>query len=450
VASRPTTDVVGEFTRGGLWVAIVVMSGWHVLATLPLVLIVWASHGPVPSGAPIWAGYAIAGAVSAVTALGYGEAGDERTPKVGTADRGTRASMPSRDWLSRDWRYRDWWYSGWRSGALPWTVCALLLAGVVANALTLPGGFFGTPSFGFTSAGWFALVALWHRRLGELLAFFAANAAVGFLALAALHEISRTYVAMFLVAWCGSSVFQVTIYVGSRAVAEVAGRAARAEDAATRARYARLAADAVQTARRNRYETIRATVVRLLEGLATGTLDLDATPTRQEIAVAVTRLRRFLVENDDVPDPLSHELRACADAAERRGVAVDLIAAAGTIPLLPVSVRRALVEPVIQVLAATASRARITVVASRAEVTVAIVADASLPRLGALSTAERPTGDGVVADGPAWDMSIATGPITDGDGAVRCDLEEEGGRLWAQARWRGSSASLSSMTTTWS
>ena len=130
--------------------------------------------------------------------------------------------------------------------------------------------------------------------------------------------------------------------------------------------------------------------------------------------MAVTRLRRYLAENDDVPDPFSHELRACADAAERRGVAVDLIAPAGTVPMVPVSIRRALTEPIIQVLAATASRARITVVASSAEVAVAIVADARL-----------------------------AAPITVASDSVRCDWEQEGGRLWAQAWWTGSFASLS-------
>lgn len=416
--SAPATDVVAQFTRGGLWVATLVMASWHVFATLPFVVMIWAAHGLVPSGAPIWAGYAVLGWVSAVAALGdSGEHG--------------------------------WWRTCWRSGVLPWTVCVLLLAGVLANALTLPGGFFGNDLFAFTSSGWFALVALWHRRLAELLAFFAANAVVGLLALALLHQASRAHLAMFLMDLVGGSVFQITIYVGSRAVAAVAGRAAAAEDAAARTRYTRLAADAVQATRRVRYETIRLTVVRLLEGLATGTLDVAAPPVRQEIAVAVTRLRRFLVENDDVPDPLSHELRACADAAERRGVAVDLIAAAGAIPMLPVSVRRALVEPVIQVLAATSSRARITVIASATEVAVAIVADASLPRLAASPAARPPTGDGVAADWAAWDLPVAAGPTTDGAGAVRCDVEEEGGRLWAQARWTASSVSLSSTTKTW-
>ena len=132
--------------------------------------------------------------------------------------------------------------------------------------------------------------------------------------------------------------------------------------------------------------------------------------------MAVTRLRRFLVESDDVPDPLSHELRACADAAERRGVAVDLIAAAGTIPMVPVATRRALTEPVIHVLAAAASHARITVIASAAEVAVAIVADARL-----------------------------AAPFAAAADSVQYDWDEEGGRVWAQARWTGT-ASFASLS----
>jgi hypothetical protein len=165
-------------------------------------------------------------------------------------------------------------------------------------------------------------------------------------------------------------------------------------------------------------------VAPLLAGLAAGTLDLTEPASRQQIAVAVTRLRRYLVENDDVPDPLSHELRACADAAERHGVAVDLIAPAGVIPMLPVTVRRALVEPVIQVLAGTVSRARITVIASQAEVAVAIVSDTSLAR-----------------------VNLTGGKVTGSDYLLRCDWDKEGDTLWAQVKWMRSSVSLSSTTT---
>src|SRR5262249_56884300 len=93
-----------------------------------------------------------------------------------------------------------------------------------------------------------------------------------------------------------------------------------------------MAAEAVQAARRSRYETIPGTVAHLLEGLAVGQLDLTDRFTRQEVAVAVTRLRRYLVESDEVPDQLWHELQVCADAAEPQGIAGDLVAPPGPLP----------------------------------------------------------------------------------------------------------------------
>ncbi len=129
--------------------------------------------------------------------------------------------------------------------------------------------------------------------------------------------------------------------------------------------------------------------------------------------MAVTRLRRYLVESDEVPDQLWHELQACADAAERRGIAVDLMPPAGAIPLLPVSIRRALTEPIIAVLAATATRARVTVVASRDDIVVAILADAELDS-----------------------------PVPCLHEAVESSHDADGGWVWVQARWASASASL--------
>src|SRR5258708_22550278 len=100
--SRPAADVVEQFNRGGLWVAILVMSGWHVCATLPFVVTAWAAYGLARSGVLLWVAYAAVGAVSARAVL-----------------RG-----------------------GWQRPALPWGGCCLLLAGVLATMLTLPGGVF--------------------------------------------------------------------------------------------------------------------------------------------------------------------------------------------------------------------------------------------------------------------------------------------------------------------
>ena len=372
--SQPAARVEERFSQGGLWAAIVVMAGWHLAAILPVVISGWVLYGPAASDAVIWLAYAVIGALSAWVVL-----------------RG-----------------------GGRKLALPLVVCPILLAGAVAGSLVARTGFFDHYNWPYTVTGWFALVVLWRRGLAELIAFFAANTLVGVIMLAVLGETDRVSFARFIVLACGSSILQITIFVGSRAVATIAGRGAEADDALARTRTARLAAEAVQAARIIRYESIRETVAQLLEGLTGGSLDLTVQATRQQMAVAVTRLRRYLVETDEVPDPLSHELQACADAAERRGVAVDLLPPAGRVPVLPLEIRRALTEPVIQVLAATATRARITVVADAAEVVVAVVADAHL---------EAPI------------------PVT--HSAVQPSQDTEGELLWAQACWISQSQSPS-------
>jgi CHAD domain-containing protein len=167
-----------------------------------------------------------------------------------------------------------------------------------------------------------------------------------------------------------------------------------------------LAADAVHRARRSRHEVVQRASTEILAGLAAGTVDLADVRTQQQLRVAVARLRRLIVETDDVPNPLLHELRACADVAERRGVAIDLQAPAGTIPALPIEVRRTLTEPVIQVLAATRTQARVTVVATPSDVAVAVFGDA-----------------------------VADGFTAGAHDATELSYHREGGQLWAQARW---------------
>jgi len=376
VPDRPAASVAERYDRAGLLAAVVVMAGWHAGFLLPIVIATWLRYGPWASCAAVWLAYAATGTASAVVLL-----------------RG-RGHGP----------------------ALPLAACPVLLAGVVTGGLAQPAGFFGSPNWPFVTAAFFALVAMWRRGIAALSAFLAANAIAGLGVLIALGQTDRVSIARF-VGLCGGGALPLTLFAGSKLVTAMAGRAASIREELASARVAEQAAEAVQEDRRSRYETIRGTVTGLLRGLADGQLDPAEPATRQRIAVAVSRLRRYLVETDDVPDPLSHELRACADAAERHGVAVDLAAPAGQVPHLPVEVRRALTEPIITVLAAAATRARVTVVASPDHVAVAILADASL------------TG----ADRDA----LASGP----GGAAEVSVDEEGGLLWAQAQWTGARAS---------
>lgn len=379
IASQPgpresVANVEQRYDRAGLWVAIVVTFGWHLAGVVPVVVQSGLRYGVASSGAVTWIVFTALGVAAAVVVLrggGYGQ-------------------------------------------ALPLAICPLLLAGSVIGSLMAPDGVIGHFNWQFAVVGWFAVLALWRRRLAELLSFYAANVLAGGIILAVSSEASRVTVGRFIALCCGISALQITVFAGARMVTAMARRAAQAEDELARTRSAHIAAEAVQAARRIRYQTITGTVTHLLEGLATGQLDLNGRDERQQVAVAVTRLRRYLVESDDVPDPLWHELRACADAAERQGVAVDLVAPAGQVPQLPLDVRRALTEPIISALAATAARARITVIASADQVAVAILADAQpIPPVPCLHE------------------------------AVECSHDADGEMLWVQARWTGPSASPS-------
>src|SRR5215470_1139497 len=335
--TESVATVEQRYDRAGLWVAIVVTFGWYLAGVAPVVVDSWLRYGLNASGAVTWLLFAVLGVVAAVVVL-----------------RG-----------------------GGRSPVLPLVICPILLAGSVLGSLVSPDGVLGHFDWPFTMVGWFAVLALWRRQLPELIACYAANVMIGGIILATLGEASRVNVGRFIALCCGISALQITVFCGSRMVTAMARRGAEAADELARTRSMNIAAEAVQAARRSRYETITGTVAHLLEGLAAGQLDLT-------------------------------------DRSARQGIAVDLVAPAGLIPTLPVDVRRALTEPIIAALAATATKARITVIASPGEVVVAILADARL-------------------DAPPPRLH----------GAVESSHDAEGEMLWLQARWMSRSASPS-------
>ncbi len=86
-----------------------------------------------------------------------------------------------------------------------------------------------------------------------------------------------------------------------------------------------------------------------------------------------------------MPDPLVHELSACVDVAERRGLAVSLAVSGETVPV-PTAVRRELTGPVITALSAARSRARVSLLRTDEEVRVAVVADTDVAGAADLTT----------------------------------------------------------------
>jgi hypothetical protein len=126
---------------------------------------------------------------------------------------------------------------------------------------------------------------------------------------------------------------------------------------------------------------------------------------RIRCAVQAARLRRLLAEGDEVPGPLVHELHASADVAERRGIAVE-IETAGQLPQVPGPARRVITDAAIAILTAARSRTRITLAAVTAGIAVSFVAD---------------TGAEVLL--PAAGEGVAI------------EQQQDGGMLWAEARW---------------
>jgi hypothetical protein len=252
---------------------------------------------------------------------------------------------------------------------------AALVAGVVAASAYPAGGTIGEVSWAGNTVGWFGVLLLIERPLWELIVLLGANMAVTVGFLAADGAFDRATVSQLLAMAYTTAGIQLTfaylarrLNEGAREATEIA--AGQAED------LARATSDeTVHAERRRRYEYLRLRVEPLLRGLAERRLDPEDPVVRRRAAVEAARLRRLFVETDDTPHPLLHELRACADVAERRGVRVTLLSY-GDLPDLPVSVRRELADGTLLVLAATGTRARVTVVTTAEEVVVSVVADA--------------------------------------------------------------------------
>ena len=135
-------------------------------------------------------------------------------------------------------------------------------------------------------------------------------------------------VAAFITVLAGSTGIQVALSVAARTLHVPAQQA---EEAATREAEAtarQAVADRIRATRRARWLELRATAEPLLSGLAAGTADPADLAVQRACAVEAARLRRLFAEADETPDPLVHELHACADVAQRRGVAVDIETAA--------------------------------------------------------------------------------------------------------------------------
>jgi hypothetical protein len=283
----------------------------------------------------------------------------------------------------------------------------VLLAGSAAVSLACaPSEVLSTVNWAWGMIGWLGLALFWRRPLRGLLPLLAGNALITLAILVLDGQAGRGAVARYLMIVVGTASLQIGLAGTVQALRGAARWIANAAAAGAQLSARQAAAEQTHEVRRARYLLLREGVTELLAALAYGNADPGDPAVRRACAVEAARLRRLVVETDDVPDPLLHELRACADLAERGGVLVDLVAM-GTVAELPVQVRRALTEPPIAVLSAARSHARLTVTSARGEVCVSVLADADLD--------------------PADVPTSATGPVQVG-------AQRDGDLLWVEAR----------------
>lgn len=287
-----------------------------------------------------------------------------------------------------------------------WTLAGVTLAVSAWAAADCPHTRVLETDWAWGAAGWIGVLLLLRRPIHELLVLLSLDALAAFAALVGHGVADRHDLAGFLTTLYASLSIQLAVAVAARALRNLSGRAAAAvlEEAETATRQ--IVADQVHAARQARYAEIGRMLEPLLHHLADGTLNPGDPAVRRRCAIEAARLRRLFAESDDVPNRLVHEIQACADIAERRGVVVD-IETAGAIPSLPPPVRRDLTEAVIRVLAVARDRVRVTVTAGEDEVAVGVLTSPS-------------------ADPEHYDAG----------GGISVSRQYDDGILWMEARWQ--------------
>ncbi|GAB3875787.1 hypothetical protein GCM10029964_020920 [Kibdelosporangium lantanae] len=286
-----------------------------------------------------------------------------------------------------------------------WLRWLLLAALLVASAIAVLGVrpqdlTTGESEWSFGVVGWVALLLLLDRSPLATVPFLVlANAVVVVQMLATGQDVLRFAIGGVLVLG-----YELPFVAASTVLRTFAANTAEMARKAAEVRTAEALAAQIQEDRKARYAALADTAIPLLADLSAGTVDLTDDRVRTRYAVEAARMRRMFAEGDDVPDPLLHELRACLDLAERRGITVHLDTW-GERPVPPVAARRALTEPVVRALAGTASAARVTVLGATGEVTVSVVTDSPVT-------------------------------VADTDPSVRVTTMTEGDRVWVEATWR--------------
>ncbi|MBB5850082.1 histidine kinase [Amycolatopsis umgeniensis] len=296
-----------------------------------------------------------------------------------------------------------------RGRAVPWPVAGMaavmvLTASAVATWAVPPGELFGDRHWVFGLAGWHLLVLLLDRPVAAVAAL-GAQLALTLVRLVASAPTDRFEIGGVVIVGLSVITFQAATLALVRIVNRRAGEAAEASAERDRLAHRKALAEQREADQRSRFAGQLGATLPLLAGLADRTLDPRDEAVRQRCALAATQLRRLFAENDEVPDPLVHEVSACVDLAERRGLTVTLAVSGEPAPV-PTDVRRELTGPLMTALVAARSQARVSVLRTGDEIRVAAITDGE------------------------------PGTRSNGSDAVDVEWHALGERSWMEAKWR--------------
>jgi len=330
-------------------------------------------------------------------------------------------------------RGRPW---GW----LRWPLTLTAVCASAAGTAAVPAAdLISSAHWSWEVTGWYAVLLFLDRPVGWL-----AGVLTGHLGVTALGIVvagrtdAQVFVAMATVTLVVGG-WQLAIGLAAAALRRSASSATRIAAQEEQIRTAEAVADQVHSDRRSRYLDLGTTTTPLLAGLAAGELNPADPAVRRACAIEAGRLRRLFAESDETADPLRHEVQACIDLAERRGIEVQL-AVLGERPTVPQPARRALTEPLLAVLARALRTARITLVGLPGQLILSVVAEVAAD-LGDHDPAELVAGRiaaELVAGRIAAELGAdhAAGRMPPGDADhVTVSWLARGTAVWAEATW---------------
>ncbi|RZS37805.1 histidine kinase/DNA gyrase B/HSP90-like ATPase [Herbihabitans rhizosphaerae] len=264
----------------------------------------------------------------------------------------------------------------WRRtlGRWTWVLAGAVLAISIAAPAAMPAELWHTSAhWSFREAAWTLVVVGIEWRLAALATVLVVQHAVTLVHIG-LSDLDGAALPGVVNATVMVLSYQLAVGMIAALMRPIAASAAQAAHEQERLRTADAVSEQLSQDRRDRYAELGRTAAPLLAGLASGDLDPADPAVRRSCATEAARMRRLFAEDSTAPDPLLHELRACIESVEGRGLTVAF-AERGDRPAVPERDARTLAEPIVAALATAVSKARVTVVGAGGQVTVSVVAD---------------------------------------------------------------------------